>query len=109
MKSDKGKSKTKDSGGGGSSSHPKALKAWKLGTRKYAKGSVKSRKAIFGVSNEPMIQVSPKFAKVKVKVVKAKKEDKKKKTIIRKRGKLGRIQKPTNSQQVSSTWKPFMA
>jgi hypothetical protein len=105
---EKSKSKTKDSGKGGASSHPKALTAYKLGTRKYGKNVIKPKKAIYGVSNEPMQQVSPKFAKVKVKVVKAKNEDNKKKTIKRKRSKLGKIQKPTNNQVASRTWKPFM-
>jgi len=103
---EKGKSKTKDAGKGGrgSSSHPKALKAYKLGTRKYGKNVIKPKKAIFGVSQPPMQQVSPKFAKVKVKVVKAKNEDKKKKTINRKRGRMGNMQ----VGEPSRTWRPFM-
>ena len=109
MKSDKGKSKTKDSGGGGSSLNSKALQARDRGVRKYTKGAAKVRKATFSVSKPQMLSIHPKFANVKVKVVKAKKEDKKKKTIKRKVSKFGIMQKPTNSQQVSRTWKPFMA
>jgi hypothetical protein len=88
----------------GSTSHPKALKPHKKGIRHYPMGSVKPKKAIFGVSQPPMQQVSPKFAKVKVKVVKAKNEDKKKKTINRKRGRMGNMQ----VGETSRTWRPFM-